>query len=675
MFDDFFDSFGAAELRTKPNGDIIIAGINTDNLLGDMDTIWKNAKIAKNMFKEIRKHRIVFDPFFLPDVRYVLTQIIEFKNRRMNKYRVRSVINQIDTKTWMSSLNEQQEDILDFSQLKNLKHTLFEHQVNTLKVYNTKVPQMHLKGFLLSTPPGSGKTIMSIALSQCLRADVSFYVVPKNTVTTVWYDGILDELPKARVWASTHGVPITEDYDHYVFHFEALPLAIYIAKKLAMSRRKSFIAIDEAHNLNEISSIRALRLIELAKVSNCQNTVFASGTPIKALGIETIPLLRCIDPFFTPEVENRFKAIYGMTAKRATDILRNRLGMISHKIPEESYMKIPKPIEIDLKIKIPDARKYLLANIKAEMKDFMKTRHQFYQNNMRQYIQTFNKAIEAYERTLRTSQDRVDLATYKKYVEIIIKGYDPKEHKKESEFCKQFEKTKILPALQPQLRNQFKDAISIVKYAKLRVLGECLAIVGRRRSECACDLARYGNLDKIVTDADKKTIIFSSYIEALEVGYKYFTDRGFNALRIFGDFTKELAPLVKKFKSEPDINPLLGTLQSLSASQTLTNANVVIFLNHPFREYIRDQAFHRVFRIGQDTQTYIYMCELDTRGEPNISTHTAEILKWSQDQVEAIVGSSVTEKQVEGIVERLKLNPNQSLFSGATQIFKDFFNW
>lgn len=42
--------------------------------------------------------------------------------------------------------------------------------------------------------------------------------------------------------------------------------------------------------------------------------------------------------------------------------------------------------------------------------------------------------------------------------------------------------------------------------------------------------------------------------------------------------------------------------------------------------------------MGQDSQTYVYQCTLDTGDVPNISTRSADILAWSQAQVEAIMG-------------------------------------
>jgi hypothetical protein len=125
---------------------------------------------------------------------------------------------------------------------------------------------------------------------------------------------------------------------------------------------------------------------------------------------------------------------------------------------------------------------------------------------------------------------------------------------------------------------------------------------------------------------------------------------------VHGDQTRNIATIVDRFKKDPDVNPLFGTLQSLAASQTLTVANVVIFLDSPFREYQKSQAYHRVFRIGQDCQTYIYMCAMESGVEPNISSRSADILAWSQQQVESIFGSATREEAM-GIVKQLRLNP------------------
>ena len=196
-------------------------------------------------------------------------------------------------------------------------------------------------------------------------------------------------------------------------------------------------------------------------------------------------------------------------------------------------------------------------------------------------------------------------------------------------------------------------------------MGEFLGQLSKLRAECAVELAKYANLDEIVTGADKKTIIFSSFIPALEAANKYLNDRGFNTLRVYGDHTKNVTAIVNQFKTDHTTNPLLGTLQSIAASQTLIVANTAVFLDSPFRDYIYNQAIHRIFRIGQDCQTYTITLILAS-DEPNISTRSADILAWSQQQVIEIFGATTREDAV-GIVKRLKLNPPAS---GAEQLFE-----
>ena len=817
---DFFDSFGSVNVWEQ-DGVVTITGINVKDFLADVYDIWANKKLSILMFRDIEyyKYRLVFDSFFVPDVIYQLEQIVLLKKRKSSKYRLESAHKQLLTETWFKSTTENHLDILDFTQLNRLKFKLLPTQIETMNVYNTKVPGMQLKGFLLGTPPGclsgdteiifyrngeefsldigtayrnynglstnkndnwdpsvqlyvksytgssielhpiqeviytgiqdvytttfsdnitikstyghpfktdtdyvlaqeivgksvmrhtqnnefdfvtatsiryygseptydivcesphhnfvangivvhnSGKTLMSIALSIMLHSDVTFFIVPKATVTTVWVDGIIEQFGhEVRVWSTADDDPLTVDYDYYVFHYEALEKAIEIAKELRRIKKRPFIAIDESHNMNEINSNRTMRLIEVSKILNCQHTVFATGTPVKALGLEMVPLLRTIDRLFTPAVEQRFIKIYGATAKRANDILRNRLGLISHKIIESDYMKIPPPIEETREVTIPKPDRFLIKNIKMEMRRFIIERQQFYRKNMKDYVRIYDEGISHYGNTIKTKAERDELRQYRDNARTIIEGYDPIAHRDIARFVKEFEQKKIIPSLPSDLKPKFRDATSVVKYLSLKVMGEFLGQLSKLRAECAVELAKYANLDEIVTGADKKTIIFSSFIPALEAANKYLNDRGFNTLRVYGDHTKNVTAIVNQFKTDHTTNPLLGTLQSIAASQTLIVANTAVFLDSPFRDYIYNQAIHRIFRIGQDCQTYTITLILAS-DEPNISTRSADILAWSQQQVIEIFGATTREDAV-GIVKRLKLNPPAS---GAEQLFE-----
>ena len=70
----------------------------------------------------------------------------------------------------------------------------------------------------------------------------------------------------------------------------------------------------------------------------------------------------------------------------------------------------------------------------------------------------------------------------------------------------------------------------------------------------------------------------------------------------------------------------------------MTMADVMVMIDTPFRDYVLQQTIARINRLGTTTQTYVYIAALDTGNEPNLSSRTIDILRWSQSQIEAITG-------------------------------------
>lgn len=674
MFDAFRDFFGNPYVEEKDKV-IVIGGINTELLFADINKIWGNLRVVKHIFHKTRNHSVIFYKFFAIDVLYILEQVTLFKKRRSSKYRISRVIDELQEKTWLKRLSVEYPPILDKSQLTKLTYTPLPHQVPFFDMYESKTQRMGLNGFLLAAGVGSGKSYMSLALSACLHVDVAILISPKSLAKSVWEDELIRQFgPDVRYWVSTSNQPIATYYKYYVCHYDALEKLDELVSFL--KNKKTIVVLDESHNFNDDKSLRSRRFVSFCRRIDCHNVVFSSGTPVKAMGMEMITLLQCIDPLFIPEVEESFRKIFGISSKRAVDILRHRLDLISYKIPRQEYMeKVPSPIVKQLRVRIPDGNLYTVDNVKQEMKDFMDAQWKFYTANMKKYIAIYDECINIYRKTIRTSKDQQDLKLYLEYIAVIRKYYDPENQKEILQYCNLFEKQKIAPSLPtPAMRKAFKDAKTVVKYVQLKVLGEALGrVLGKRRSECHAKMVEHSGAIDIVLNADKKTLCFTSFVEVVETADKYFKKHGLQPTLVYGGNPNDVSKTITDFKEDPNINPIIATLQSMSAGVTLINCSVCIFFDTPFRSYIHEQGSARLYRIGQDCQVYIYEFVLDTGDVYNISERASDIMAWSKQQVEEIIGKGVSDNEMAGIVKRLNLNP-PSQFERAINKFKDLFN-
>ncbi len=466
-------------------------------------------------------------------------------------------------------------------------------------------------------------------------------ISPNNATDRVWRSTLEDlMIPDARVFVSNKkDSELTLDYDYFVIHYEYLQKFIAFFNNNKGNFRNTYVILDESHNFNDPSSQRTEALTELCRSPQVSNVNFASATPIMALGYECIPFLKCVDPYFDKDSEERFKKIYGRNAKRANDILRNRIGHMKFHVPKQDVVDV-EVLEVDELVKLPNGLDYTLPVVRERMQQFIKERTKYYADNRSRYVADYNEAIATFKQTHEYIKNTADFVKYQEYIKTISNGFDAYTMAELSRFCNRFEQRIIKPALPDPMKKRFQSAKSVVKYVDLKIMGEALGgIIGKARSACNRDIVANLDLEALINKAEKKTLFFTDHVEVLEHTSKRLEEMGYKTALVYGTTNKDLAVTVKKFYNDPDLNPMIATLKSLSTAVPITCANHVVFLNQPFRDGIKEQARSRAARLGQDTRVIVTNVLLDTGDIPNLSTRANDIMKWSGEQVASIIGT------------------------------------
>ncbi len=639
----FFKNLLGIAFVQESQTQIQIGGVRAQRIGMDLMSEWGTSKIERNMFTRFSSQTIMFDKFFALDVHYMLRKLME-GNTRTGRATLQAVIQQMEQNTFLKNLTVDPPKFLDRSKIALFHKTPLPHQAEFYDIYEDRTQRYGLNGYMLSAAAGSGKTLTDLTLAEMIGASVVIIVSPKNAVDRVWVKSLLEEykVPQ-KFWVAGSGQP----YKHERFivcHYEALEKAQEAVRQA--NTANAVVILDESHNLNDMESLRTQLFVSMCQSIKCRHVLWASGTPIKALGYETIPLLRTIDPLFTQDVEARFKSIFGRDAKRANDILRNRMGIISFRV-EKGAVVDNKPHTYTVKVELPNGNQYTLATIRSEMEAFVAQRMAHYKQNFSAYEKQYNDCLKVFADQLKTAEQKKAYSSYCDYIRQIRRGYDPVAHKEAANYCNQYELKVIIPALPGEMKKTFKSVRSVIKYMQLKVMGEALgSILGKKRAECHIAMIPYMGLPKMIEDAVKKTVIFTSYVSVVDAINAYLKQKDYKPLIVYGETNKDLAEHVATFEKVPEANPLIATYQSLSTAVPLVMANVAVFTNQPFRDHEKIQAQARVDRLGQDQPVTFYDILLDTGNEPNISTRAEEIMKWSRDQVAAILGTGVPDDTI-----------------------------
>lgn len=628
----------------EEDGIISINNVNGRDMDKFISNYWKTISISKYMFTKVaggRFGKLEFYSFFAIDVLYILETLANQRSGRVPARTLALMAEALKEESWLHDVEETKfTPKLNFDKLKLFRFEPKVFQRSFLEYYNEIPSRYRLNGALLNGAAGTGKSLSSLMTMECSEVDKVIIVCPKNAVNRVWESEINLHLKKVpEYWVSSDTKePDIKTTKYFIYHYETLEKAIVHHAKY-FGKYHYGLVLDESHNLNDIKSNRTQRWLELCKLSGSNNILHASGTPFKAMGSEAIPLLRAIDPMFIPKAEERFKAIFGSSAQRGLDILKNRLGLVSFKIEKEELGLEP-PEMIILPIKVKDSERFTLVYIREEMKRYIEDRMLYYRAREKEDLEFYKSCLDIFQKECHDRKLLQDFDTYIRFVKRI-QGAAPEYSlvKDEISFCRKFEFYTISKYLPSDKVKAFRSVCSVIKYLALKIQGECLGnVVGRARIEAHQAMCRAVPFRDITNTTKKKTVVFTSFVDVLEEADKVCKEQALNPIIVYGKTNKDLNNLINRFEKDESLNPLIATYDSLSTAVPLVMADTMIMLNAPFRAYIQEQAISRIHRLRQDSQTRVYQCYLDTGPTPNISTRSLDIMKWSQEQVEKITG-------------------------------------
>lgn len=407
----------------------------------------------------------------------------------------------------------------------------------------------------------------------------------------------------------------------------------------------TIIIVDECHNYKDIKSKRTQELIKFTSLFKCNDILLMSGTPVFATTLEAMPIFSLLDDFYTPVVEDILKSL-GRFPNVMNELVHHRLGTVTYRKEASEIMpELPEKVHKDIMIKIPEGKKYTNDEVKLACVNYFKQRVDYYQKNFDKYEKQYKNCLKEFEKTLVSRTDQNRYKRYRTDVEKIksknitsmlaVMGGSTGEM---IVSVNKYENDVIIPNLPVNLRKPFRESKSVYRYYLLKCMGETLGtVLSGLRAEMYSNLIGE-EVHQIIVEAEKKTIIFSTQNDVLDIAMAKCKSWNLNPVLINGSNSRDAKMILDKFKKDKTLNPLVCSVQVMGAGHTIIEANTVIFVGKPWRQAMVSQAEDRVWRIGQDASVVnIISVMLDTDGVPNLSTHLEDIVQWSKEQFDEIV--------------------------------------
>lgn len=612
-----------------------------------LEIIFKNRNIASGILE--------IYGFFLPELEALFRRLLEFPGTyNLNMYNIKTVVDMIED---IKKSHEVKRESIDYSKIKNhMRYDIMDIQKIAFERYSEVKSHFAYKGFLLDADTGTGKTSMSVSLAKGVGADIIIVIAPKNIVTDMWLNAIANnpdgsesrelvlKKPEA-VWTPIADIPkhplVSNEYKDQSFIIVSYETMDKIYNILHMIKNKKIaVIIDEWHSFADKDSKRSTLLTTLIKDINSEDNILMSGTPVKESPTELGLMLKLLDRRFLPHIEKRFYDLYRNPGEFLTGILPERYKVYSVKISKKD-LKLPPLVTEYIPIVMPNGNEFTLDAISVKLNSYIKQRVKELEENMEYYKTVYQDLYLVAKERLKKDIPLDDFIKYEKDFEYIQIYYKKRTLNMYPDLIKRVNafEAKLMKVLEGQDKRRFAEAKAIVKYLLLKVRGDALAnVIMKERIRCHAEMTKYNDYNNIAMSTLKKVLVFSGYIDVCDSAYASIVKGKHKAVRMYGEYLVDFSANLRNFKNMDNIKFAVATYKSLGTGIPVTEANIVLIGDTPFRMYIYDQAIARVWRLGQESPVTIYINKLETNGVKNINDRNVDIITFFAEEVKKITG-------------------------------------
>ena len=646
--------FNSVVLKELDSTKFMITGLNGEKLRTDIRKYFgKNGPTINRAGLSMKYHifsivlssfvfgssSITFEKFFTLEVNLVFQWLYEIYGRSDYK----DIVSQLNETPIMKALHAPMLEVPAnaLSRVNSFGVELLDYQKEFLKQYYNARHKIGLEGYVMAFEQGLGKTFTAIATVYAFNLFPCIVTAPKSTLLS-WKTSIERLVPTSELREDVLAI----GNKFVICNYESLnKVGTYLK-----SNPKAMI-VDEIQNFRYLNTARTQNIIDIQSKYKIQNILALSGTPIKALASEMIPIMTMIDPMFrnSPKAQYIFKHIYSSNTydSMASAVLKERLRLYMVKKEVKQVLNLPPKYKYSIKLNIRNITPYSLKQVMQDIHNYVNSEmSKRTKRDVILLVGQLSKILSDFPSDTFTSDD---LSTYIQCVKVMggiisskswhILNFIKQSKQDLSGYIYSMERIRayeakfkeVNPALTKELVRVRKQITSYYFILLGKAIGEFI-VRGKIR---LLNTAINENMDKfikIINTSLKKVVVFSTYKEPLLTFSNNLSNYNIQSIVIENgsDFNKNF----QSFANNPKQRVILGTIQAIgTGTDGIQHAcNTAIFLNRPFRSTDSEQAESRIYRKGQDSSTYVYYVDIDP-ATPNVLSHESQINDWSKNML------------------------------------------